>query len=458
MNTHHIAVATAALVAALAGSLLGAAPANAQDTTLTQTHLTLGDAARIAARNAAPAQTARVRTAEAQAQVREARADLLPQITGTGQQLIHTLNTASFGIAFPSQPGQPPLFAPNGQIIPPFNTIDFRGHVSQTLFDFGAISRVRGARAAVAASSAQATVASEQAGDQAALAYIQALRAEEDVRARSEDSVFAADLVRIAQAQLQAGTGIILDVTRSQAQLAAVRAQLIASRAQRDRTRIALARALNLPADASLTLADSLGSESIGDLSTDEPTATQRALQNRPDIVAARAQIAAAQQSVAAIRAERLPSVSLFGDDGVNGKSYRYLLNTYEYGFQLTVPVLDGFRREGRIEVQQGAVTEAQIQQRNIEQQAGADVRTAILDLQSASQQVAATREGLRLAEQEVSQARERFRAGVAGNADVITALLNLTTAHTAVIDAQTNYQNARVSLARAQGAVTTLP
>jgi outer membrane protein TolC len=150
--------------------------------------------------------------------------------------------------------------------------------------------------------------------------------------------------------------------------------------------------------------------------------------------------------------------VSLVGDDGVNGLSVHHLLNTYEYGLQVSMPILDGFRRSGRVQEQQGVVREAEIQQHDIEQQASADVSSAILDIRSAQQQVQATREQLRLAEQEVSQARERFRAGVAGNADVITALLQLTTARTAVIDAQTNFQMARVALARAQGVVTTLP
>ena len=54
------------------------------------------------------------------------------------------------------------------------------------------------------------------------------------------------------------------------------------------------------------------------------------------------------------------------------------------------------------------------------------EVRTALLDLASAREAVAATRERVQLAEQEVSQASERFRAGVAGNADVFTASISL--------------------------------
>jgi outer membrane protein TolC len=80
-----------------------------------------------------------------------------------------------------------------------------------------------------------------------------------------------------------------------------------------------------------------------------------------------------------------------------------------------------------------------------------------MLDIASAREQVDAARERQRLAEQEVEQARDRFRAGVAGNADVITALSSLNGARTGVVDALTAYQSARVSLARAQGTVSQL-
>jgi outer membrane protein TolC len=430
-----------------------AVPSMAQDTTTAQvpSTLSIGDAARIAARNSAPAQGARIRVAEAQARVRQSRASLLPSLNASASQYTRTLNTASFGFSLPG-------LDPNGQIIGPFRVLDARGSIEAPLFDFGAFARYRAAGAAVKASSAAATVASEQAGTQAALAYVQALRAQDDFRARSEDSVLAADLVNVAQAQLDAGTGIALDVTRAQAQLASTRAGLINSRAARDRTLIALARALNIPPRTPLVLTDSLGGMDTSAVTTDEAAATERALQHRPDLLQAQARIAAAQQAVSAVRAEYLPTVSLVGDDGINGLSVHHMLNTYEYGVQVSVPILDGFRRSGRIQEQQGLVQEAQVEQRDIQQQAAADVSTAILDLHSGEQQVQATREQLRLAEQEVSQARERFRAGVAGNADVITALLQLTTARTSVIDAQTNFQTARVALARAQGVVTTLP
>jgi outer membrane protein TolC len=80
-----------------------------------------------------------------------------------------------------------------------------------------------------------------------------------------------------------------------------------------------------------------------------------------------------------------------------------------------------------------------------------------LIDLAGAREQLAAATERLQLAEQEVTQARDRFNAGVAGNADVVNAALALTSARMLVNDAETLYQMARVALARATGSVTTL-
>jgi outer membrane protein len=270
--------------------------------------------------------------------------------------------------------------------------------------------------------------------------------------------VLARELLNIAQSQLEAGVGVALDVTRAQSQLAGIRAQLISARNERDRAQLDLRRALNLSLDTPVELTDSLTSVVPEDLALDEATATARALRDRPDLRAAEEQLRAARQTVSAIRAERLPSISAFGDEGTIGKSgSNRLLPTYTYGVQLSLPIFDGFRREGRIQEQEAVTRELDVRRRDLEQQASIDVRGALLDLAAAKEALTASRERLRLAEQEVAQARERFRAGVAGNADVVTAALTLNAARSQYVDVMTALQQARVSLARAEGAVTQL-
>ena len=419
--------------------------------------LSLGDAARLAAQQSALAQGARLRADEAQARVRARRADLLPNLSAYANQSGHTFNTATFGIDFPHAPGQPALFDPAGQVEGPVNLVDIRGRVQQNLLDFSAIGRVKSAQAQARSSNADADASAEQAATVATTAYVRAMRADADLRARQADTLLATELLRIAQSQLQAGTGVGLDVTRAQAQLAATRASLISSRNGRDHAHLDLLRALALPVGTDITLTDSLSPAAPRETLADEATLVQQAIRNRPDLIAEEERVRAARQGLSAIKAERLPTLGLIADDGVIGKTGGKLLGTYTWGLQVSVPIFDGFRREARVQEQQGVVKEAEIRRRDLEQQAQADVRGALLDLANAREQVAAAAERLRLAEQELAQARDRFNAGVAGNADVVNASLALTSSRTLVNDAETAYQLARVSLARATGSVTTL-
>ena len=419
--------------------------------------LSIGDAARLAAQQSSGVQGAQQRVAQAQARVTQSRAALLPDLSANAVQSGRTFNSVTFGITLPTGPGEPPLFNPAGQVLGPVNTLDLRGRVQTNIFDYSALARLRTAQTAVGAARADVENAGDQAAVQATAAYLRVLRGDGQLQARIADSVLATELLSIAQSQLEAGVGVALDVTRAQSQLAGIRAQLILARNESDRARLDLRRSLNLALDAPLVLTDSLSEESSDGLAYDEATATTRALHDRPDLRALEEQLHAAQQTVSAIRAERLPSLSAFGDDGVIGANASRLLPTYDYGIQFSLPIFDGFRREGRIEEQQAMARELAVRQRDLQQQATVDVRGALLDLSSARQAVAASREQLRLAEQEVAQARDRFRAGVAGNADVVTAALQLNAARSQYVDVLTSLQTARVSLARAEGAVTQL-
>jgi len=420
--------------------------------------LSLGDAARLAAQQSALAKGARLRADEAQARVRQRRADLLPTLSSYVQEAGRTFNTSTLGIDFPTPPGQKPVFDPKGQVEGPINTLDIRGRVQQNLLDFGALGRVRSAQAAARSSSADAEATAEQAATVASMAYVRAMRADADLHARQADTLLATDLLGIAQSQLRAGTGVGLDVTRARAQLAATRASLIASRNARDHARLDLLRSLSLPVETDIVLTDSLSTVAAAtEPVPDEAALLAQALHARPDILAEEQRVRAARQGLSAINAERLPTLGLIADDGVIGKNGARLLNTYTWGLQVSIPIFDGFRREGRLQEQRSVVKEAEIRQHDVEQQAQADVRGAVLDLAAAREQLDAASERLRLAEQELAQARDRFNAGVAGNADVVNASLALTSSRTLVNDAETGYQLARVSLARATGSVTSL-
>jgi outer membrane protein len=441
-------------VAAALVLALGAHAALAQDAV----SLTLGGAARLAADKSAAPEAARLRAEQAVARVRQTKSAFLPNVSGDAFEGEHTFNSASFGINFADPTTGKFLFDPNGQLLGPVRTYDFRGTITQNIYDPSSFAKLKAARASSSAYTDEATAQAQAAAGMAATVYIRALRADAQVAARVADSTLAEDLLGIARDQLNAGVGIALDVTRAQSQLASTRAQIITARNERNRARLDLRRALGLPLTAVLVLTDSLpGLPTDGALPT-EKEATDRAMRSRADLRSADAQIAAAQQQIESIKSERLPSLSAFLDDGPTSSSIGHLVPTYDWGIKLSVPIFDGYRREGRIEEQQSAVQELAVRKRDLTEQAAIDVSGALLDLMSAREELAATEEHLQLAEQELAQARDRFRSGVSGNADVITASLSLNAARTQIVDSRAAFQSARVALARAQGTVTELP
>ena len=432
---------------------LAAPAARAQDTTIARP-LSLGDVARLAAKRNANAEEARDRADAAGARVTQRRSELLPQFSASAQEGGATFNTAAL---FPP-PFTFPGINPNGEVVGPLNTLDVRAHFEMSLVNVSSYKRVAAAKDQYGASSADAANTGDLAGELAARAYVRVQRAEALVQARLADSVLADSLLTIAKDQLQSGVGVAIDVTRARVQLSTVRAQLIFQRADRDRSRLELLRVLNLPLDTRLTLADSLDRLPAPAALPSESAAVAIAYRSRADLRAAVLQLQASESGVAAAQAERLPSLGAaasYGSIGKNGASY---LPTYTWGLQISIPIFDGLRREGRIEEQKAQMREATSHQRAIVRQAAIEVRGALDDLAAAREQMVAAQERLELSQLEVQQARERFVAGVAGNLDVITASSNLNTARSQEVESLAAYQAARIALARAEGTVTLLP
>src|SRR2546422_2428745 len=201
--------------------------------------LSSADAVRRAAGEAPTVALATLRTDEADAQVRQARSALLPSLSVAGVWVNRDFNSQSLGIPFP-----PAFSLPNP--VPPFNNYDGRVTVTQTLFDWSNVTRVRAASARADGSRAERGVTVETAAQAAAVAYLRASRAQAVVAARQADSSIAAELVTLAEAQKAAGVSAAIDVTRARTQLVRAEGLLIVARNERDRGRIVLARTLGI--------------------------------------------------------------------------------------------------------------------------------------------------------------------------------------------------------------------
>lgn len=401
--------------------------------------LTLLDAIELGRRRAVSATLAQLSLRAARERVGERRADLLPTIGGTATWTRQTLNLDEFGI--PIATG----------VTDPFTLYRLQLHGSQTLFNASEIERLRAASDSVAAAGLDAQAAGSMAGAAAGLGYLRVLSARETVRARQADSAVAADLLKQVQQMAEAGVVPAIDRTRNEVNFAAVQTQLAVARNQYDRAQLDLARLLDLPLDQPLVLADSLGMASA-EVPTDPDSAAAFAVAHRPEVAAERQRTRVARMNSQAIWNENLPSLELNGMAQSSGQRTADLAGTWSVQLGLSVPIFDGFRRQKRHAAANIVVEAQELREHDVTNQVEAEARQSVLDLESARQQVDLAEHRLSLAQQELEQAQERFRAGVAGSVETTTAQSGLISARDALIQARVNYGTARVSAYRALG------
>src|SRR5947199_60540 len=162
-----------AWLVAMGAPLAAQAPA---PTTPSPLRLSFADAVRLASGEVPVVALATLRTTEADARVRQARAALLPSLSLGGAWVNRDFNSKSLGIPFPPQ-----FNLPNP--VPPFDNYDGRVTVTQTLFDWSSVARVRAAGAQADGSRAERGVTVEGAASTAALAYLRAARGQAAVAA-----------------------------------------------------------------------------------------------------------------------------------------------------------------------------------------------------------------------------------------------------------------------------------
>jgi outer membrane protein len=422
-------------------SLPIAVPATAQQPAVPQGPLTLLQAITLGRSQGVEAAIARLDVRAADARVGQRRAALLPTISGNAGITRQTLNLDEFGI--PVATG----------VTDPFEIYRLQLRASQTIFDASLIGRLRAARDTAVAAGLDARATGEIAGATAGLAYLRALSARETVRARQADSTIAAELLGQARQLVDAGVSPAIDATRSEVSFASVRTQLEVARNASDRARLDLLRSLDLPSGTRVELADSLGPGPL-DIPLDPDSAAGFAREHRIELAAEQARTRAARRALGAIRAEYLPSLGLSGQYQQSGREAGDLAGTYNVQLQLTVPILDGFGRQNRVKEQSLRVDIQKIREHDLVNRVETEARQSVLDLASSQQQVAIADNRLRLAELELSQAQQRFQAGVAGSVETTNAQGSVIAARDALIQARVNFGTARVSAYRALGVI----
>ncbi|MGA2588464.1 MAG: TolC family protein [Bryobacteraceae bacterium] len=410
---------------------------------------------------------------QAKSRTAEARSAFLPDVEAQAEQgtvmkslaalgldlaTNQTLLDAENGLTGPLAPTERTLL--NGiikdipRVVGPFNTVDVRARVTQSVLDFSSFRRYQSSRAALRAAQGDRSNTDDAVSSTVAKAYLAALRTDADVEAYQANVALAEAVLKQSQNQKEAGTGTGIEVTRAKVQLSNEKQHLLMVQNDRNKAYLQLLRAMGLNLATELELIDKLSYTPVEAVNVQQAMA--EALKNRPDIKAQAERETAARLNANSVKLERLPSLYAFADYGTTGTNGNIvsLLPTRDYGFALRVPIFDGGRRDARRAETASQFRQERVRTNDLHEQIELEIRTALDTLHSAEEQLKVAEEGLTLSDSELTQARRRFGAGFASNLEVTDAQTRLERARDNRIAALFSYNVARIDLGKAMGNV----
>ena len=436
----------------LLGLLLGAGGLRAQDNNEPPTpaqgsndglKLTLDKAVSLALKQNPTAQIAVLQAAEAVQDKNIARASLLPQADLQVSDSLRRINLQEqlgAAIPFPGIPGH----------VGPLNIFHAGPGFSTPVFDLTLWNRYRSARDVANASKATSLSTREQVILLVVSQYIGTLRAMATVEA-SQSRVDLAQALYDQAADLQKeGVGTGIDTLRANVELQNEKQALLVAQTDRDSSLFGLSRLLNLDPRQEITLGDSL---SFFDTPQPDVNASlDQALGARQEWKALDSQVKAAEHDKRAAQDLRLPTLHADGSWAYEGTRLNNGIPVYNYEASFDLPLFTGGRTRAEIVKSDLQLKVLNEQKADLRNQISLDVKTSLLNLKSARNQVAVATLGVQLAKEEVEQSRDRFKAGVANNIEVIQAQDALARANDNEIAALYRFNQARADYARSIG------
>src|SRR5216684_710561 len=318
------------------------------------------------------------------------------------------------------------------------------------VFDLTLFRRYQASRHAANASRAESLSTREQVVLLVVSQYIGTLRSMADVQA-SQSRVDLAQALYDQAADLQKeGVGTGIDTLRANVELQNENQRLLEAQAARETSLFGLSRLLNLDPRQQIELGDSL---SFFDTpQPDAETSIEEGLSARHEWKSLHEQTRAAENQKKAAFDERLPSLHFSGSWEQFGTEPASVIPTYTYAGTISVPLFTGGRIRAETVRANLDIQKLRQQQADLRNQIALDVKTALINLDSARSQVRVANLGVQLSREEVDQAGDRFKAGVANNIEVIQAQDSLARANDNQIAALYRFNQARADLARAIG------
>ena len=408
--------------------------------------LTLQEAVQLALQQNPQVQIAGLNLAQSEEDRKISRAALLPQAGLSVSERVNRINVEALL-------GQP--FSGFPQHIGPFEVFQAGPSFSAPVFDLSLWRRWQASKSNVTATSAADQTVREQLAALVVSQYLGGLRAAADVKSGQSRVELAQALYNQAADLQKNGVGTGIDTLRANVELQNENQRLITAQTGLKTMLYGLARLLNLKPEQNVELADEVSFFQTPAITVDQSIAA--ALTARPEMKTLAAEREALRREEQAARAQRLPVLSFNGNWAYQGLTPLTSIPTYTYSGNLEFPLFTG----GRIQAQ---TARAELEVRKLDQRRqdqtnaiALEVKTAVVQLESARNEVRVANLGVDLSREEVNQARDRFTAGVANNIEVISAQDALSRANDNQIQALYRYNQARADLARATGQMQTM-
>ena len=371
-----------------------------------------------------------------------ALSSLLPSVNGQAGKVRQKVSLAAFGFT-----GFPGL---DSTLIGPFNVVDARVDVSGTLLDLSANAALSEKSALARAETHTTGYTRQQIVFAIALLYYQSLAADSRLAAIKTQAATAEALDHLAQDQKAAGIVAGIDVLRQDVLLESARQRVVMAGNDAEKARLRLARAIGMPIGQQFELTGALAYAAAPPMTVD--AAVAQAYSQREDLKGADERTKAADAAVRAATYSRLPTIHFDANYGKIGNSTSDVLGTYSAAAMVRVPLFDGGAARARALRARADVTARKAD--GDDERAGVyyEVRTALLDLDAADAAVRLASHGRDLANLQLTQARDRFAAGVASTIELTQAQESVATADDNYIALLFSHVVAKAALARALG------
>ncbi len=366
---------------------------------------------------------------------------LLPTVGFRVGEAREVINLEAFG--FPVPAGTSPL-------IGPFNVFDIRLSGSQTIFDYSAIQAAHAGDEGLKAANFTYKDARDTVVFTIANLYLQTVTGASQIEAAQAQVKTSQALYNRAVNMKQSGVVPAIEVLRAQVQLQAQQQRLIFLENEYAKEKLTLARAVGLPLEQRFELTDKVPYAALQAMSLDD--ALKQAYEMRSDFKASQALVRAAEDTKRAAEGERYPSVGLTADIGKIGPTPSSALRTYSVAAGVQVPIVRSGTIKARVLQADASLQQQRAQLEDLRARIDFEVRSAFLDLKAADDRVKVAQSAVELADQQLTQAQDRFSAGVASNIEVVQAQEAVATASDNYISSLYAHNVAKISLARALG------